>query len=74
MWRAIFVLPLFYYYIAWRRLIGPRTGILVTDTDSEQFGAVPAYATLQTALRRASAGERTGSAGSQAATSRAGQA
>jgi hypothetical protein len=33
MWRPIFLLPLFYYYIAWRLLIGPRTGIWVTDTD-----------------------------------------
>ena len=33
MWRPIFLLPLFYYYIAWRLLIGPRTGIWVTETD-----------------------------------------
>ena len=33
MWRPVFLLPLFYYYITWRLLIGPRTGIWVTETD-----------------------------------------
>jgi hypothetical protein len=33
LWRPIFLLPLFYYYIAFRLLIGGVVGIHVTDTD-----------------------------------------
>ncbi|MFL5333210.1 MAG: hypothetical protein ACJ8H8_08500, partial [Geminicoccaceae bacterium] len=33
MLRPAFLLPLFYYYILWRHLIGPRTDMWVTDTD-----------------------------------------
>ncbi|WP_133289907.1 hypothetical protein [Dankookia rubra] len=31
--RPAFLLPLSYYYILWRHLIGPRTDMWVTDTD-----------------------------------------
>lgn len=33
MLRPAFLLPLAYYYILWRHLIGPRTDMWVTDTD-----------------------------------------
>lgn len=33
LWRPIFLLPLFYYYVAFRLLIGPAAGIPVVDTD-----------------------------------------
>ncbi|MFC7543173.1 hypothetical protein ACFQU2_32070 [Siccirubricoccus deserti] len=46
MWRPIFLLPLFYYYIAWRLLIGPRTGIWVTDTDYLAMLDAGAFAVL----------------------------
>ena len=33
MFRPVFLLPLFYYYILWRHLIGPRAGVWISDTD-----------------------------------------
>ena len=33
LWRPIFLMPLFIYYVAFRLLIGPAAGIWVTDTD-----------------------------------------
>jgi len=33
LWRPAFLMPLFVWYVAFRLLIGPRTGIWVTDTD-----------------------------------------
>ncbi|MFC7690024.1 hypothetical protein ACFQY5_10830 [Paeniroseomonas aquatica] len=33
LWRPIFLMPLFIYYVAFRLLIGPAAGIWVSDTD-----------------------------------------
>lgn len=33
LWRPIFLMPLFVYYVAFRLLIGPAAGIWVSDTD-----------------------------------------
>lgn len=52
LWRPAFLVPLFTWYLAFRLLIGPRTGIWVSDTDfaamtdGGTFAAVGALITI----------------------------